>query len=99
MERGRSKSIDISYMGPSLLNITNVARSRKSFDAGSLLVPNLLDSRSRYGGSRKSLDAGRARRPSRLSVDVGVRGSRRNLSYDAWLRGIRVSEHFETLME
>lgn len=93
MERARSKSIDVGFMRPNLLNIKHLARSsRKSFDAGSLgpnlLVPGSLDTGNRYGGSRKSIDVGRVRRPSRVSADVG---SRRNLSYDAWIRAIRVS--------
>ena len=100
MERARSKSIDLSFMGPGLLtaNLQSPRTNRKSIDnllGTSLLVPNLLESRSRYG-SRKSLDAGRPpRRPSRVSIDHGTRGAvRGKLSYDAWLRGIRVSKGF-----
>ena len=100
MERARSQSIDLSFMGPGILtaNLQSPRTCRKSTDnllGPSLLVPNLVESKSRYG-SRKSLDAGRPpRRPSRVSIDHGTRsGVRGKVSYDAWLRGIRVSIDF-----
>ena len=92
MERVRSKSIDVGRLGTGLLNVGNLLRSsRKSFDTGSstLLVPKSLETLNRLPlGRRKSVDAGCLRRPSRAAADLG---SRRNLSYDAWIRAIRVS--------
>ena len=92
--RPRSKSVDIGRQGLGLLNAGNLSKSsRKLCDFSStfghsLLVPKSMDALNTIGCGRKSVDVLRSRAPSRLSV---APGARRNMSYDAWIRGVRVS--------
>ena len=79
MERKlRSQSVDVGALRP------------RQFDSKSLGITGRqsLDFGNRYNAGRQSIDVGRGRRTSRASVDVGAR---RHLSYDAWIRAVRVS--------
>ena len=79
MERKlRSQSVDVGALRTRQFDSKSLGKTgRQSLDFGN-----------RYNAGRQSIDVGRGRRTSRASVDVGAR---RHLSYDAWIRAIRVS--------
>ena len=98
MTRKRSQSVDVGNIKPSLYDTGPLARSsRQSIDFGSSGA-RLLNAGNRYAARRQSVmdgDRGRrtsetekGRRNSRVSFDLG---QRKHLSYDAWIRNMRVS--------
>ena len=102
-KRMRSQSIDVGVLRPRLYDGANFAKASGQSDLGAVGRRQSVITGSRYGTARPSLDGGaglgrrqsvdvgvsRGRRQSRASLDAG--GSRRHLSYDAWIRAIRVS--------
>ena len=89
MQRNRSQSVDVGILRPRQYDAGVLARSsRQSVDFGNV-GPKLLNLGNRYPARRQSVDVERGRRASRAADDVGTR---RHISYDAWIRAVRVSE-------
>ena len=101
-KRMRSQSIDVGVLKPRLYDGVNLSKASGQSDLGAVGRRQSVATGVRYGTGRQSVDGGtglgrrqsvevgalRGRRQSRTSVDGGPR---RHLSYDAWIRAIRVS--------
>ena len=87
MQRRRSQSVDVGSSRPKYYDGILGGSGRLSFDSNSFGF-KFVNFGNRHPARRQSADVERGRRASRVSLDVGTR---RHLSYDAWIRTIRVS--------
>ena len=87
MQRRRSQSVDAGSLRNKHYECMFASSSRQSLDSTGTRL-KFLNIGNKFQVGRQLNDNERGRRASRASIDFGTR---RHISYDAWIRAIRVS--------